>query len=570
MTQRRDGDFDPSAERLSNDTPRASWYTLGLSDEIGDRLLMFDNSRAPSMELLRFRADLATPAFESALREHVRRLREFRSALFARVNAVEYLDDGGLALVSNYTLGKRTSEVLPKARGPAFATALIRQLTPPLAALQRQGDGFVHGALGLDRIIVAPGGRLTIVEHVLGPALNALASTRDQLSRLGIALRPDAERLDGLNDFFQLGLIALSFLVGTRIRDDYTPETLASLLEEFFRAAPRESHASLAPLGRWLERALQLNGQTFESLEEILDAARRLTRIDRDPIDPHPVRATRESRNASPDPTPSSKPTDREMVSAGDRPPDTDDVEPSDSKGSRAARAVVLALTLCAGAEAGVIAGLVYARWSRPPTALFVETTDPGAGVLVDGRSAGVTPLQLTVAEDARAIRVTGSDATKNNDAKIGTGGTASNLKARSDAAGSVRLSSPIELQVFEGRRQLSPSADGLFPVAPGRRELQLVNPSLGYRARWSLDVRAGEVVDLQVDPPKGRVSVTVVPWAEVFVDGISVGKTPLGSLPLALGEHEFTFRHPQLGERRQKAIVRSDGVTYVSANLRR
>ena len=59
-------------------------------------------------------------------------------------------------------------------------------------------------------------------------------------------------------------------------------------------------------------------------------------------------------------------------------------------------------------------------------------------------------------------------------------------------------------------------------------------------------------------------------PGAEVSVDGKTVGRTPIANLPLALGEHEFTFRHPQLGDDRQKVIVKSDAITRVTANLHR
>ncbi|HWW82774.1 MAG TPA: hypothetical protein VNZ26_04180, partial [Vicinamibacterales bacterium] len=55
--------------------PLASWYAQGRSDGIGDRLLMFDNTSAASLELLRFRPEFAAaPGFESALRERVARL----------------------------------------------------------------------------------------------------------------------------------------------------------------------------------------------------------------------------------------------------------------------------------------------------------------------------------------------------------------------------------------------------------------------------------------------------------------------------------------------------------------
>jgi hypothetical protein len=57
-----------------------------MSDGIGDRLLMFDNSNAPSLELLRFRPELAdAPGFEAALREQVQRIGRFQHPAFARV-----------------------------------------------------------------------------------------------------------------------------------------------------------------------------------------------------------------------------------------------------------------------------------------------------------------------------------------------------------------------------------------------------------------------------------------------------------------------------------------------------
>ena len=79
-----------------------------------------------------------------------------------------------------------------------------------------------------------------------------------------------------------------------------------------------------------------------------------------------------------------------------------------------------------------------------------------------------------------------------------------------------------------------------------------------------------GQIVALAVRPPNGSVSINALPWAEVWIDGTSVGQTPLGNLSVPLGEHEVVFRHPELGERREKAFVRSDRLTRVSANFER
>src|SRR5580765_6839936 len=97
---------------LEQPKPLASWYAEGLCDGIGDRLLMFDNSGTPSLEMLRFRPQLATAnGFEDALRERVDALRGFDHRAFSRVRAVERLDGGDLALVSTFTTGKRVTEI---------------------------------------------------------------------------------------------------------------------------------------------------------------------------------------------------------------------------------------------------------------------------------------------------------------------------------------------------------------------------------------------------------------------------------------------------------------------------
>jgi PEGA domain-containing protein len=55
-----------------------------------------------------------------------------------------------------------------------------------------------------------------------------------------------------------------------------------------------------------------------------------------------------------------------------------------------------------------------------------------------------------------------------------------------------------------------------------------------------------------------------------VWIDGTAYGETPLGNLSIVPGEHEIVFRHPQLGERREKIIVRPDTPGRVAVSLQR
>lgn len=142
---------------------------------------------------------------------------------------------------------------------------------------------------------------------------------------------------------------------------------------------------------------------------------------------------------------------------------------------------------------------------------------------------------------------------------------SASAMQPRS---GAIRLKSPVEIHVLEGDRLLGSTEDGPIVLPAGRHVLELVNSALGYHGRRTVEIKPGEVLSMSITPSDGSLNINARPWAEVSIDGKSVGETPLANVILAPGEHEVVFRHPSLGERRQKAVVRSDAVTRVSANL--
>jgi hypothetical protein len=266
--------IEPPAPDPAASSHLASWYMPGLSDGLGDRLLMFDNTTSASLELLRFRRELTDwPAFDTAVRTRMRELEHFQHAGVARVRAFRSLGEGeGLALVSNHTVGQRLSEMLHAARGPALGFDLIRQLTPILADLQGQGEDIAHGLLTPERIIVTPGGKLVMVEHVLGAALQAVDLPAHRLrADLGLAVRGHDGALGRRGDVIQLGLAALSLVLGRRIEPGDYPLKVASLLDELeLIDAPGAS--DFARLRRWMQHALQLGGRTFGSAAEAHEA----------------------------------------------------------------------------------------------------------------------------------------------------------------------------------------------------------------------------------------------------------------------------------------------------------
>jgi hypothetical protein len=676
----------------------ASRHVPGLSDELGDRVVILDDQQAPSLELLRFRQTLtAMPGFEVALRRRVERLRQFRHRSFEMPPAVEYLSgDRGLVLLSNYTPGVRLSQVLQLARDPTFASTLLQQLTPALATLHHYGDGIGHGALVASRIVIAPDGHLVIVEYVLGPALDRLQLSPTRLYfDLGVPVPPTGAssrpRFDPRTDLFQLGLIALSLLLGRRLSLEEYPENIASALDQVAETADSQS-ADKYSLLEWLERALQVNGHAFPSSIDALDALRNFpeTTVEQSARrwrELLGIRAQGDERHESPPayealaslvggpvavaankpdadevaeiafhtPIPDvSKQLADTLSASAESTPDSSDLQvqamdqpeigpsgarpggdvpswwsvaaaesakseapslgprplpppsASTSPGRRwipvwmrrrptgGRRWLVAVLAVVAVAEALVIAGLLQRQWATPPAPIreiHVETPEPGASVMVDGQSAGVTPLQLKISPETRSISVVDNRPVQKPEIIVGSTGqenptpapvlaTPPKTAARTPAApvtvpplqraGGMRFVSPIELEVFEGDTRLGSSATGIVSAPAGRHELDLVNSVLGYRVRQVVEVTGGQVVSITVSPPNGRVNINASPWAEVWINGKSVGETPIGNLSLPLGEHEIIFRHPQLGEHRRTVIIRLDTVARVSANLQR
>jgi hypothetical protein len=214
-----------------------------------------------------------------------------------------------------------------------------------------------------------------------------------------------------------------------------------------------------------------------------------------------------------------------------------------------------------------------------PQVPIVLDSLQDGDAVIVDGREVGVTPLTLALTPGVRSIRVRtrrDPDVLPAQPAlavqrPVDTAAAAALAQAASrDRRGGLRLSSPIELQVLEGERVLGSSVDGPVVTTAGKHELDFVNSAFGYRSHQVVEIKAGQIVPMKILPPGGRVSVNAVPWAQVSINGSPIGETPLANVPLAVGEHEVTFRHPQLGEQTQKVIVKSNAVTRVSATFAR
>jgi hypothetical protein len=262
------GPADSLAAAAASGQGVVAWYAQGFSDRLGDRLLLFDNTGAPPLELLRLAERLTTHAgFEPALRDQVEKLKPLRHPAFARVRGVTVLSEPvpQLALVSEHIPGERLSTILRAAESarfrpdPSTGIWLVRQLLSALGALHAMGTGIAHGLLSPERIVVTPGGDLVITEYVLGQALDRIAAPRELWQTLGVALDPEIEnerrlvQVDPGKDVQQVALLALAVLLGRPLREGEYPSRVGTLLDD---ACDRARWSFVGPLRAWLARAL--------------------------------------------------------------------------------------------------------------------------------------------------------------------------------------------------------------------------------------------------------------------------------------------------------------------------
>jgi hypothetical protein len=569
---------DPSAR-----AQLASWYAQGPSDGFGDRLLMFDNAATGPLELLRVRPDFSfVPDFEASVRARFERLLSLNHRGFAQTRAVNHLDNGeGLTVVSAHVPGTRLSELFESKQPhagmhPVSVRWALGELVSAMAELHRQDREIAHGALAPERIVITADHHLVITDYVFGDALENLKVPADRLwTEFGIVSASStggALALDQRADVVQLGLLVMSLVLGRRVSPTEYPVQLGELLDEFSAAADRRAPDATPALRAFLEQALDPAG--FRSATDAeLALAHPFALPGPAPAPAQPALRLAPSTPAAPPPEEIRQPRAALLESSIEEDPSPGVVGHT----SHLWGWIAAALALLALAQGVLIARLA----SRPPAAttarLTVDSGTPGDTVLLDGQQVGVTPLELPIGASSRSIRIVSQTPAVAPGAVLAMSqapspppepAPAARPDVARDNSGGIRIESPIVVQVVEGEKVLGSSANGPVFTTPGVHELDLINNVLGFRTKQTVRVTAGRVIPLQINPPSGTISINAQPWAQVFIDGKAAGDTPIANLSVPLGEHEVVFRHPQLGERRQKAVVQAGALTRVSATF--
>jgi PEGA domain len=181
---------------------------------------------------------------------------------------------------------------------------------------------------------------------------------------------------------------------------------------------------------------------------------------------------------------------------------------------------------------------------------LQVESDPPGASVTIDGQSRGVTPLtadELTVGRHTVDLTLNGNTVRETVDIKSGKTTTLHS----SIYQGWLALFAAVEIDGSVDGRALVLDDQNRALLPAGHHTLTLRNKKLGFFETRSIEIKPGETTAVSVELPKSALTVTASGPAEVWLDGIRLGDSPIVDLPIEVGTHDVSVRSAEYGERR-------------------
>jgi PEGA domain len=207
--------------------------------------------------------------------------------------------------------------------------------------------------------------------------------------------------------------------------------------------------------------------------------------------------------------------------------------------------------------------------------ALSISTEGVAVPVVVDGINRGLSPVTVSDLEPGEhEVVLTLQNAKVNRRVRVEAGTTALLAIARPSAtaatSGWVRVDAKVPLQIRESGTLIGTTEIERLMLPSGEHTLEFVNDDLGFVDRRVVRVTAGNLSTVNVNLPEVPLAINAEPWADVWLDGVSLGATPIGAVSTTIGRHELSFRHPQLGERQRSIVVTLKQPARIGVDLRR
>lgn len=222
-----------------------------------------------------------------------------------------------------------------------------------------------------------------------------------------------------------------------------------------------------------------------------------------------------------------------------------------------------------------------HVQWTTAPVAARTAatgrlevTSDPaGASVSVDGEQRGNAPLTIADLEPGpHQVVVQGSGRTHRRSVIVEAGATASLVFTNAPTGAESGWLAPkagTQLHILERGRLIGTTESDRLLLPVGSHDLEFVADALGFRARRTVTIAAGQTTTVSVSLPQAAVNLNAVPWADVTIDGKEIGQTPIANFMLPIGSHQVVFRHPQFGEKQTSVVVSLQEAARVAVDMR-
>jgi hypothetical protein len=239
---------------------------------------------------------------------------------------------------------------------------------------------------------------------------------------------------------------------------------------------------------------------------------------------------------------------------------------PSKSRGG-GMRAAVAALVLLALAGGGTMAARKYLGSAPVTTGNVVVTTNPpGAQILLDGKSQGVSPTTLTVAAGTHVIELRGAGEPRTLSVDVAAGAqlsqyiemtkgplAAGNLQVRTDPAGAkvtvdgvARGTSPVIVA------DLTPGDHTVVLESENGSTRQTVTVEAGATASLVANLAASQAAAASSG---GWISVTAPKTVQLLENGHLLGSSDTERLMVPAGTHQLDIVNESLGYRTSKTV---------------
>lgn len=175
---------------------------------------------------------------------------------------------------------------------------------------------------------------------------------------------------------------------------------------------------------------------------------------------------------------------------------------------------------------------------------LQVNSTPTGAKVTVDGKLRGQTPLTLNdLAAGPHTVLIDSSEGSVRRKVQIADGGTES--LTESIYPGWLHVSTPIDVTILDGGKPALLDDSNRVLLKPGAHTVRIENRELAFSQTKQVEIEPGGTTKIAIEVPASTLTVTGSAGADVFVDGVKAGQTPLTDFTVALGAHDVMVVDP-------------------------